>query len=742
MNNQHKIDFRYAPPSRWTNIGLKDDFYKSLVREDGALLYGFKAEAFSGWHFERVYEFGIRAAHGPQEVKQETESPRFPCVITTLEYAKANLELKAFAYLKDGRRSDIVLWTLRVHDDTPAFLTGLTINIYEPRRVFIGRSSAPARVIFSVDSESKPDLSDSIVEGDYQEEDETHPGPGEVAFISTPHLLIPTHPTGFRPCSALATQPTVLHAGEALHGAIIIPQNFKDETRFDLAWAEQAYNESRAYWEELPLLNLPIQIPDPSVMAMLESCARNILQAREIKDGAPVFQVGPTCYRGLWVVDGHFLLEAAHYMGYQEDAYSGVDTLLKRVKPDGSIAEFPYHTKETGISLFTLVRQCELMGDDDRLRALWPTIVNAIGYIEYLRKEAYALPPESPCYQLLPMSFADGGLGGQRGEYTTVFWILAGLKAVSAAAGRLGFAVDAERIQSDFDSLLSDFRTHAQHDMQVLEDGTPYLPMCMPGSGEHVFIPNFPKPVPEYVRLNPASATWALCNAIYPGEVFAPDDPLVQNLLHLYDLVDDKEGVPAFTGWIPYQSLWNYNASFGAHTWLFAGRGDKAVDYLYAFANHAAPTRVWREEQSFADSEEGQLVGDMPHNWASAEFIRLVRHLVIFERGDTLELLAGVPEDWRKPGDVISFERTPTRFGPVTLRLETMSDNNFSLDLELDPDWKQQPSLIKVYLPASEVVIDVKKLFSKKDYWFELENRAKTQLHGRWKAEGGDDYTS
>jgi hypothetical protein len=56
------------------------------------------------------------------------------------------------------------------------------------------------------------------------------------------------------------------------------------------------------------------------------ACARNILQAREVKNGKLTFQVGPTCYRGLWVVDGNFILEAARYLGYDKEAIEGLRT--------------------------------------------------------------------------------------------------------------------------------------------------------------------------------------------------------------------------------------------------------------------------------------------------------------------------------------------------------------------------------------------------------------------------------
>jgi hypothetical protein len=55
----------------------------------------------------------------------------------------------------------------------------------------------------------------------------------------------------------------------------------------------------------------------------LTACARNILQARERKNGKLTFQVGPTVCRGLWVVDGNFILEAARYLGY--DRYSSAE---------------------------------------------------------------------------------------------------------------------------------------------------------------------------------------------------------------------------------------------------------------------------------------------------------------------------------------------------------------------------------------------------------------------------------
>jgi hypothetical protein len=42
-----------------------------------------------------------------------------------------------------------------------------------------------------------------------------------------------------------------------------------------------------------------------------------------------------------------------------------------------------------------------------------------------------------------------------------------------------------------------------------------------------------------------------------------------------------------------------------------------------------SPSGVWREGQTPVGAAPAQYMGDMPHNWASAEFIRLVRHLLV-----------------------------------------------------------------------------------------------------------------
>jgi hypothetical protein len=122
-----------------------------------------------------------------------------------------------------------------------------------------------------------------------------------------------------------------------------------------------------------------------------------------------------------------------------------------------------------------------------------------------------------------------------------------------------------------------------------------------------------------------------------------------------------------------YGGLWNYFASFYGHALLWQGDGAKAAQVLYDFANHACPVLDWREEQT-PTGKGNDKCGDMPHNWASAEFIRLTVHLLALDRGNELHLLEGLPREWTRPGMVTRLTGVCTPFGPLHLELCVAGD--------------------------------------------------------------------
>lgn len=361
--------------------------------------------------------------------------------------------------------------------------------------------------------------------------------------------------------------------------------------------AMQCRERAVEYWEKKSQLPFDrVQVPEPGIQALLESSVRNIWQAREIKNGLPVFQVGPTCYLGLWIVDGAFLLESAAMIGAGDQARNGVASELILQKPDGRIESLAADFwKKNGLVLWTCVRHAQLTQDKAWLESNWPRLQWIAEYIKTLRRQT--LQNNSSLDDgLNPAGTLDGGIGGTHDEYTNPYWNLTGLKAFIQAAEWLGKSEEAGVWQKEYDDFMLAFRKAAKRDMAKDPSGNVYLPALMGDDGKNQL---------------PQRAQWAFCQAVYPGQLFAKDDPLVAGNMAMLEATE-REGMVYGTGW-DATGIWNYFASFYGHAWLWQGNGRKAAQSLYAFGNHASPMLVWREEQSLK-GEAFKKVGDMPHN--------------------------------------------------------------------------------------------------------------------------------
>lgn len=685
-----RIDFRYAPPRRWTCIGRPDDPHKTLVTEDGALLYDFERDPgrIEHYRFGRVVAFRPLGDRHLRDVTQFTEDARTPITVTRLDYGSLRLEMRAVGHISPaGGRVDLVRWRIDV-DATArqSALTGIWLEAQAVATRFTTASKAPGHRVFAQSPERAPQPEGLPAMFEVRAVDDTSPE-GARLFLVSDRPLEMVSAFDYGPASGLAMEPTLVPPGGALEGAFALPLDDAAAAEvtadpWSLERCDAMLEQERSFWHGYAPLDVPMTVPDDDLHSMIVASARNVLQAREVVDGLPVFQVGPTIYRGLWIVDGYFFLEAARYLGLEQDADHGIEVLLRRAAPNGAIEEMPFHHKETGIAIATIVRQLELAGDRQRLQDLWPTLLAAVGHVEHLMDEADRLPPDAPEHGIFPASFPDGGIGGMRPEYTTALWSLVGLAAAIRGARWLEHERDEARIERLYLRLFEATERGRRRDQLVTEDGVRYWPQTMPGSGQHVWVPNYPGEAPPHRRIAPGSGNWALAQAITPGEVYPADHEVVRDLCELFAATDAHEGVPAGTGWLPFRASWNYATAFYAQVWLYAERPDKAVDYLYAMANHASPTRTWREEQSFADSGDALVFGDMPHNWASVEFIRLVRSMLVFERSESLDLFAGVPSTWWSTGRAFGIVATPTRFGEVTVTAAPC-DGGYQLDVKV-----------------------------------------------------------
>ncbi len=637
------------------------------------MLYGYDSAA-SVPYFPLKIGFALNGMQAPKVLGQQLESPTIPVVRTALEYPGISLLLTTFATNVGGEgRVDNVIFEVTPHSSE-------TVNI-EP--------------LITIDSLDKFDF--EAKNGYFTV---LHRKSREVLLLGK--VLNSESQTGgsgdMLDGETDRSQKLALHRGQAskenpYRAFFRLPLADQDTTQIivGLSDPDDRYESCLAFWNLWSATNSPVAITVPGQQGeFVQACARNILQAREVHDDKITFQVGPTCYRGLWVVDGNFILEAARYLGYDKDAEEGMRTTWTRQQSTGQVVASggKEHWKDTAIAMFTLIRQCELSQDWSLLRELTPQVAHAIAFLRSLQSEAIKQGSALGHYRLLAKGFADGGIGGMREEFTNTLWALAGLKAVADAAEqqKIGSLSDARLFYNQLDAA---FQKAAPNEMRRYQAGFEYLPMLLKNDPDWELPDQWDQPRPQ-------SAQWALSHAIFPGLIFSPQHPVVRGHVQLMQAVT-KENIPAETGWIQHQGVWNYNAAFVAEVYLWLGMKQAAHDTFIGFLNHASPQYCWREEQPLQNALVGSYVGDMPHNWASAECIRYTRHMLALEDATHLRLLAGITDGELAQQKEYDLTATPTRFGRLNLRFEPL-DHGQGWRLKFDR--KSGPAPEKISLPA------------------------------------------
>lgn len=437
--------------------------------------------------------------------------------------------------------------------------------------------------------------------------------------------------------------------------------NSNNYIKANIANTEKEKTLTTVWWQKnCPSVNA-VQVPDAGIQGMAESCIRNIFQARDIRDGKPSFNVGPTIYRGLWIADGSFILETATMLNYIKDVRNCIDYLTSFQLKDGGFDMIPTFYKENGLVPFMLIRHAMLTQDKKWLNENWNVIEGCIRRINYLRAVAMK-DSTKPYYGLLPDGNVDGGI--QHGDdYSNTEWCLSGMKWAIKACKWLGRNEQAKYWQLDYDTLFGNWMKKARHDIRKDDKGNLYLPVMINNEGNY-----------EAQR-----GQWAFCQSVYPGQIF-DDNPEVHKWAEeTVDMLTDHrvEGLVVSTGWMT-DGLWTYFSSFYGHALLWLGKTHGIPQLLYDYANHSSPTMVWREEQKPVGKGDDE-VGDMPHNWASAEFIRMVVHMIEIDRGNELDLFEALPKQWVRSGNLTKLTGIRTPFGRINLALKVNSKGDSAM---------------------------------------------------------------
>lgn len=681
------FDGRYSPISWQSSIGLPDDPHKTVVRSDGELKYDFNGNNLYGWENEEKDFFkGIKASlvrsNEYTPGRQYLLNSKVPVVITESKVNNILFTQKAWARAPEHSKID---------DWAPRRVDYLLLNA-----INLGKSAQKFQIKLEITSDEKLEWIDETL----------------VISSNPKEKVLSVDPTALRTevledsvnTYNLFFEPKTLSAGETdsilvtMHTAKFAQPYNRDPEMYDqyhryhekaleiaektptsVKRADKELKRAIHYWKtDVTIPYNKIKIPDSNLQRLLDSSIRNVLQARELKNGEPVFQVGPSHYRGSWAADGPFFLEAFTYLGHEQEVRKGLEQQVDADTGPGG-KEF---SKKAGLRLWMIWRHAELTGDREWLNSMWPKVERDVNLIKKYR-EMSRNDETTKNDGLMPEGFGDGGLGGKHHEYTNVYWTLSGLKSAVRMAEWLNKPVSGDW-KSEYSDYWNSFEKAANRDKLTDAFGNTYIPPTMRGEEPQL----------------PQRGAWAFLHSVFPGQIYENDHTLMRGMMDMLD-ANQSEGLIYGTGWLAH-GIWNYAASFYAHAHLWLGNGKKAASTLYAFANHANPVLTWVEEQYPVSQLRGEHdLGDAPHNWASSEFIRLIRHLMILERGNELHLLEGLPKAWTKPANTTNFNDIHTAFGKMSLDL-TMADDGQSVNINIVPPKRTPPDKIVIHLDNFE----------------------------------------
>ena len=439
------------------------------------------------------------------------------------------------------------------------------------------------------------------------------------------------------------------------------------------------------YWQA-QLGRVDIQLPPPAdrMIRTLKSNLAYIL----INRAGPAIQPGSRTYARSWIRDGALTSSALLSMGYTEEVREFIRWYAGYQFPDGKIpccvdkrgADPLSEHDSHGEFIYTVMEYYRYTHDVGFLSELWPAVIKAVEYIDFLRRQrltvAYRTPELRQYYGLVPESVShEGYLAHPVHSYSDDFFTLRGLKDAAAMAMVLGEAEKAANFAALRDAFQQDLLESIRCTME--KHRIDYLPGAA-----------------ELGDFDPASTTIALDPG---GEQKSLPQKALQQTFRIITPISGNARRARSIGITTHPMRPGLSVPWCA--WGNASGRWRRLDFFLADRRPAAWNQwaevVWR------DPRVANSIGDMPHTWVGSDYIRSLRSLFAFEEesDQSLVIAAGIPDEWLESAGGVSVKRLPTYHG--TLNYSLSRDAPGKLRLKLTGDIVLPPGNIVLRPPVA-----------------------------------------
>ena len=437
-----------------------------------------------------------------------------------------------------------------------------------------------------------------------------------------------------------------------------------------------------AWREKLDRFDLTLPQAQQHIEDVMRTSLAHMLMSRQ----GPILQPGTRSYNRSWIRDGAMMAEGLNRLGHADLSADYLRWYAPFVFDNGKVpccvdfrgADPVPENDSHGEFVFLAAETYRYAGDAALLRAVWPQVQAAIGYMDTLRAStrtaAFEAADQRHLYGLLPPTISHEGYSDRIAySYWDDFWGLLGYRDAAFIADTLGDTAAAARIRAGEAEFKADVMASIEATARV--HGIDWIA----GAADRG-------------DFDATSTTIGLSPA---GLI----DDLPQDLLRRtfdkwwQNFMARQENRQAWKDCTPYE-LRNVGALV-----RLGHRGDalRALDFYFADMR----PRAWNgwAEVVGRDEREPRFIGDMPHAWISSDYIRSTLDLLVYERDHdhALVLAAGVPTAWLE-GEGVGVAGVRTAYGPLTYNLrQTRGGYQLALDGEVTP-----PGGFVIQWPAGE----------------------------------------
>jgi hypothetical protein len=467
-------------------------------------------------------------------------------------------------------------------------------------------------------------------------------------------------------CTGAAAYPCTLASGETASWTIAVPAEGPEALANTVRALRGADFDTYAgkvepFWRGILQQGAGLVVDDAKTLALYRTSLINLYTMRDGRQITP----GPGIYHGFWVRDAGMFTNALDKWGHHDTAEQCLNIFPEVQQPDGYFYEAPvlyWKAREwdfNGIAIWALYEHYLLTRRTEWLRAVYPSIRKGVRFLARLREVTKRDDPDELHYGLLTPSRSEEAWAMTMDYfYWDDFWGIRAMRYVEEAALLLGYEEDAEWLAAE----RADFETCTWRsvDRTMESRGFDFIP------------------VSPYRGLD--STIIGSIAALYPCRIVAPDDPRIVGTQRTMLERFMRDGLYFLR--VVYGTLTALHTCSVAHAAVYMDDAETAVRVFRDIERWSSSTHCWPEGTSVKTGEGAQ--GDMPQNYAGAEYLLLLRDMLLHEDGDTIKLTPAIPAEWTAPGKELAFERAPTFFGEMSFRIRSGAGGD-RLTLELTP---------------------------------------------------------